>query len=67
MPSDPAVWETSRFALDVREASPLGAGGVATLTYELFAGVVEFGLARNIREIVTVTDARMERVLRRAN
>ncbi len=67
MPSDPAVWETSRFALDVREASPLGAGGVAILTYELFAGVVEFGLARNIREIVTVTDARMERVLRRAN
>lgn len=67
MPSDPAIWETSRFALDIPETSPKGAGGIAVCTYELFAGVVEFGLAYNIREVITVTDARLERILRRAN
>jgi len=67
MPSDPFVWETSRFALDQRHVSSVGAGGVATQTYELLVGLLEFGLANSIREIVTVTDARMERILRRAN
>jgi N-acyl-L-homoserine lactone synthetase len=66
MPSDPTVWETSRFALDVPETCPKGAGGIAVYTYELFAGIVEFSLSRGIREIVTVTDARLERILRRA-
>lgn len=67
MPVDPAIWETSRFALDVPEISPKGAGGIAVYTYELLAGIVEFALANNIREIITVTDARLERILRRAN
>jgi acyl homoserine lactone synthase len=35
-------------------------------SYELFAGMIEFGLSRRLTEIVTVTDARMERILRRA-
>lgn len=38
----------------------------ATATYELFAGTIEFGLSIELTEIVTVTDARMERILRRA-
>jgi acyl homoserine lactone synthase len=29
--------------------------------------MIEFGLSRHLTEIVTVTDARMERILRRAN
>jgi len=40
--------------------------GLATATYELFAGMIEFGLSRQLTEIVTVIDARMERILRRA-
>ena len=67
MPRDARIWETSRFALDAPAASPLGAGGTAVLTYEMFAGVVEFGLANKLTQIVTVTDARIERILRRAN
>lgn len=67
MPCEPCVWETSRFAIDAPVASAVGAGGAALLTYELFAGVVEFGLANNLTHIVTVTDARLERILRRAN
>ena len=64
---DPSIWETSRFALDQGHVSSVGAGGVATQTYELLVGLLEFGLANSIRQIVTVTDARMERILRRAN
>ena len=65
MPCSSDIWETSRFALDVPESAPKGAGKIAIATYELFAGVVEFGLANGIREIVTVTDERVERILRR--
>ena len=67
MRSSPAIWESSRFAVDAPENAPKAAGGIATGTYELFAGLVEFGLARELREIVTVTDARLERILRRAS
>ncbi|WFT97029.1 acyl-homoserine-lactone synthase [Bradyrhizobium barranii] len=60
------VWESSRFALDVPPDAPKASGGLAAATYELFAGMVEFGLSIRLTEIVTVTDARMERILRRA-
>ncbi|HEY5238566.1 MAG TPA: acyl-homoserine-lactone synthase [Rhizomicrobium sp.] len=67
VPSDVEIWESSRFALDVPETASKGAGGIAVGTYELLAGLVEFGLAKNLREIVTVTDMRLERILRRAS
>lgn len=60
-----AVWESSRFALDISDTP--AKGGMAIETYELFAGLVEFGLARQLRQIVTVTDTRIERILRRAS
>lgn len=66
MPSAEDIWESSRFALDVPETAPKGVRGLAVGTYELFAGMVEFGLARRLNEIVTVTDTRMERLLRAA-
>ena len=65
-PASPTIWESSRFALDVTGDAPKAAHGLATATYELFAGMIEFGLSRQLTEIVTVTDARMERILRRA-
>lgn len=65
-PSDLAVWESSRFALDVGREAPGAARGIARATYELFAGMIEFGLFHGLTEIVTVTDLRMERILRRA-
>jgi acyl homoserine lactone synthase len=82
MPSAEDIWESSRFAMDVPETAPKGARGLAvgtyelfagmiefglaTGTYELFAGMIEFGLAKRLKEIVTVTDTRMERLLRAA-
>ncbi|WP_352779824.1 acyl-homoserine-lactone synthase [Mesorhizobium sp. M0913] len=63
---DPSIWESSRFALDIASSAPTGAGGTAIGTYELFAGMIEFGLSRRLSRIVTATDLRMERILRRA-
>jgi acyl homoserine lactone synthase len=65
-PASPAIWESSRFALDLHHDAPQATRGLASATYELFAGMIEFGLSRQLTEIVTVTDARMERILRRA-
>ncbi|MFT4120866.1 acyl-homoserine-lactone synthase [Bradyrhizobium sp.] len=65
-PSTSRVWESSRFAIDVAADAPKGDYGITRAAYELFAGMVEFGLSRQLTDIVTVTDARMERILRRA-
>ena len=65
-PSSSTIWESSRFALDVDTDAPKAAHGLASATYELFAGMIEFGLSRRLTDIVTVTDVRMERILRRA-
>jgi acyl homoserine lactone synthase len=65
-PASPIIWESSRFALDIEADAPKAAHGLASATYELFAGMIEFGLSRRLTDIVTVTDARMERILRRA-
>jgi acyl homoserine lactone synthase len=66
IPELPSVWESSRFALDVPPNAPKGLSGIAKATYELFGGMIEFGLSRGLSEIVTVTDVRIERILRRA-
>ncbi|WP_426441205.1 acyl-homoserine-lactone synthase [Bradyrhizobium genosp. P] len=61
-----SVWESSRFALDVDAEARGTMRGLTGATYELFAGMIEFGLSRRLTEVITVTDARMERILRRA-
>jgi acyl homoserine lactone synthase len=65
-PASDAIWESSRFALDLAASGAARPGGLASATYQLFAGMIEFGLGRGLTHIVTVTDARMERILRRA-
>lgn len=63
----PAVWESSRFAVDISGATDAPKRGLVSPAYELFAGMIEFGLHRKLIAIVTVTDVRMERILRWAN
>lgn len=65
-PASSTIWESSRFALDVHTDTPKASHGLTTATYEPFAGMIEFGLSRRLTDIVTVTDVRMERILRRA-
>src|SRR5882757_7767051 len=45
-PNSPSIWESSRFALDLDHDAPKATHGLATATYELFAGMIEFGLSR---------------------
>jgi acyl homoserine lactone synthase len=65
-PASEVVWESSRFGLDLGAEHTKASGGIAMATYELFAGMIEFGLMRQLTDIVTVTDVRMERILQRA-
>jgi len=65
-PTVPHIWESSRFALDVRSRDMKAVGGLTIATYELFLGMVEFGISYSLTHIVTVTDLRIERILRRA-
>jgi acyl homoserine lactone synthase len=66
-PCAPDIWESSRFALDAVDEGASRSGTIASLTYELFAGMVEFGLYYGLSQIVTVTDARVERILRKCS
>lgn len=65
-PATPDIWESSRFAIDSSATAPKREAGIGNATMELFAGMVELGLSRQLTSIVTVTDVRMERILRRA-
>lgn len=67
MPQSPEIWESSRFALDLPHALERRERGLAEATFELFAGMIEFGISRGLSEIVTVTDVRIERILQRAH
>jgi len=64
-PAAETIWESSRFGLDLIPGHTKVAGGIAVATYELFAGMIEFGLMQQLTDIVTVTDVRMERILQR--
>jgi acyl homoserine lactone synthase len=66
-PASDAIWESSRFGVDLSSRDEKTGRSIARATFELFAGMIEFGLMRGLSDIVTVTDARMERILCRAN
>ena len=65
-PASDTIWESSRFGVDLCSREEKTGRSIARATYELFAGMIEFGLMRQLTDIVTVTDARMERILCRA-
>lgn len=57
-PYHPLIWEGSRFAVESR-------GGRRRVSSELLCAVTETCIAFGIRELITVYDARMERLLPR--
>ncbi len=65
-PVSDTIWESSRFCVDLSTRAAKTGGSIARATYALFAGMIEFGLMGQLTDIVTVTDARMERILCRA-
>ena len=64
-PRDPSIWETSRFAVDCDLSAEDGLRAVNRITAEMFCGLLEHCLANDIREMITVYDARIARLLNR--
>jgi N-acyl-L-homoserine lactone synthetase len=68
LPVDPLVWEGSRFAVEKSPCS--GTKGLAQInrtTQELFCGITELCIHCGIREIFTLYDLRIARLLQRLN
>ncbi|SSC64742.1 acyl-homoserine-lactone synthase [Ciceribacter selenitireducens] len=60
-----AMVESSRFCVDT--SLQAGRGGVLhQVTLTMFAGIIEWSMANGYKEIVTATDLRFERILKRA-
>jgi acyl homoserine lactone synthase len=65
-PCNVSIIESSRFCVDTKRLTELAENGLRRATFVLFAGMIEQARAIGAQRIVTVTDTRMERVLRRA-
>lgn len=61
----PAMVESSRFCVDTSLGEGRG-GGLHDATLSMFAGIIEWSMANGHDEIVTATDIRFERILKRA-
>ncbi|BCH19494.1 acyl-homoserine-lactone synthase [Mesorhizobium sp. L-2-11] len=64
--SHPGMVESSRFCVDTSLASQRDGGQLHLATLTLFAGIIEWSMANGYSEIVTATDLRFERILKRA-
>lgn len=65
-PRSPRILESSRFCVDTESSAHLADNGLRRATFLLFAAMVEWSQSVGAEKIATVTDTRMERVLRRA-
>ena len=57
------IWESSRFVIDT-SALKLEKGFIKEATITLFIGMIEYGLHNNLQSILTMTEIRLERILR---
>lgn len=62
-PSDPQIWELSRFAIETEGA---GSYGFSEMTMESIAAIIRHAHERGLSRYVTVTTTAIERMLRRA-
>jgi acyl homoserine lactone synthase len=65
-PRSDLITESSRFCVDTELTDAMTDGGLRQATFMLLAAMLEWGQARGLASIATVTDLRMERILRRA-
>ena len=65
-PRATTIWESSRFCVDTETVAATAENGLRKATFLLFAAMIEWGQQRDLQAIATVTDLRMERILRRA-
>jgi acyl homoserine lactone synthase len=62
----PGMVESSRFCVDTSLVSGREGGQLHLATLTLFAGIIEWSITNRYSEIVTATDLRFERILKRA-
>jgi len=62
-PSDPQIWELSRFAL---ETDGVAGFGFSAMTMESIAAIIDDAHQRGLSRYITVTTTAIERMLRRA-
>jgi N-acyl-L-homoserine lactone synthetase len=65
-PTSTRIWESSRFCVDTKNEAATAQNGLREATFLLFAAMIEWGQQHDLQAIATVTDLRMERILRRA-
>ncbi len=65
-PKAARIWESSRFCVDTKSVAATAENGLRGATFLLFAAMIEWGQLHDLQAIATVTDLRMERILRRA-
>lgn len=65
-PRSDKIFESSRFCVDTSSAESVSVTGLRDVTFSLLAGILEWGLTNGQVTVVTVTDVRFERILRRA-
>ncbi|MBB3237136.1 acyl-homoserine-lactone synthase TraI [Phyllobacterium endophyticum] len=61
-----AMIESSRFCVDTTIEEGRGGGALHQATVTLLAGIIEWSMRNGYSEIVTATDVRFERILKRA-
>jgi len=66
VPCSPAIVESSRFCVDTSRVTDVTGSGTRRATTLLFAGILEWCLVHGQHTLATVTDTRMERILRRS-
>lgn len=60
------IWESTRFAVHPDYLEERSTNGLNRTTGELLAGIVEVGLLAGLTQVLSVYDARMSRILKRA-
>lgn len=65
LPSRPDVWECSRFAVDCDRGRTDSLCSVSNITCQIFCGLIEFCISERVREIVSVYDIGIARMLPR--
>lgn len=66
VPRSQRVFESSRFCVDTGATDRITVAGLRDVTFNLLAGILEWGLSQDQEAVITVTDVRFERILNRA-
>ena len=62
----PLIWESSRFCVNTKAVREFGADGINTITRQVLAGLFQTAHEAGIRNVISVYDVFVERILRRA-